>query len=107
MLWTRTLEAVWGQRAARRRTGWGGMGYLGGLRWSVCLRGLGGMEEGLNGSFGKGRLQSNSLDLPTPFPSFGEVPSEFPPFKFPYFVATVGRGSNEILQTTPPGTLKP
>jgi hypothetical protein len=54
-----------------------------------------------------GRVVEEVLgDLLTAFPSLGEVPREFPPFKLPCSVTRVGSGSKAILQTTPPGGLK-
>jgi len=53
-----------------------------------------------------GRVIEVLRDLLTAFPSLGEVPREFPPFKLPCSVTRVGSGSKAILQTTPPGGLK-
>ena len=50
-----------------------------------------------------GEREGVRANLPTPLPSAGVVPSELPPFKAPYFVICVGRGSNARLQRTPPG----
>lgn len=43
------------------------------------------------------------LLLPKALPSLGVVPKEFPPFRSPHLVNTVGSGSKATLQVIPPG----